>query len=461
MESCCTFGAYYYLGVAAFHKPIKVQLTEEQVNSLAPDAASIKAATKVFLKTTWNIAKSDRAIWAPIKGSGAKPYFVQMDILDLAFKCSCPSRKFPCKHGLAIGLYIAHHSIDSIPLAEKEPLWVEEWVKKRANKTSTKAAKPKKKQAPEIVQKKNDDKWKKAVKSIEFVDLWLKDVIKLGILEFPNKDEAYWADLTKRMVDAKTPGINTYFNYLAEIDYQGEWQEPVLRTLSNLHLLTQAILRHERLDPAVKKELELLIGWNINKNDLLTNPKTEVVSDVWLIIKIDQSTTDNLESRKVHLYGVQSNRHAYILEFAFGSTYFKDQYIQGGRIQAKMAFYPGLHKTRAFVKIKGNQTDVKLELAPLSNLEATNLAFKKQLQEFSWTFELPQFVAQVNVIAREEKYFLMDSNDSLLPISGMDFDQYLLVLSQTQGHLFDAFIIRSLAGARLIGLMVNEKLMTA
>ncbi len=41
------------------------------------------------------------------QGSGRQPYQARVDLAEPAFKCSCPSRKFPCKHGLALLLLFA------------------------------------------------------------------------------------------------------------------------------------------------------------------------------------------------------------------------------------------------------------------------------------------------------------------------------------------------------------------
>lgn len=436
-----------------------MEITTEQVQSIAPDPASVKAATKVFNKTNWVVEKSARAVWSAIQGSGKKPYYVCVDATNIAFKCTCPSRKFPCKHGLALGFFIAANDYNSIPEKE-EPTWVLEWIDKRAAKQQ-KAVEKTKTVAPKVNKKKKEDKWKKAVKSIEQVELWLQDVIKLGILEFQGKGAAYWDSLSQRMVDAKMPGINTYFNHLAQIDYQRQWEQPVLNTLRSLHLLVHAIKNNEHLDPEIKQEIELLLGWNINKKELLANNQTEVVDDVWFVVKIDQRSLDNLESRKVYLYGVQTNRWAYILEFAFGSSYFADVYIEGGMMQAKLAMYPGISNTRAVVKLKGSQTDGSIALQPILDLALANLAYKKQLAEFPWTFELPQLVGQVNLLVQDNQFFILDQQNHLIAVSQMDWDQYLAVLSQTQGHFFDAFLIRNEDGMRLIGFFINDQLISA
>ena len=75
-----------------------LNLTEEQITQLAPDAASVKAGKGLANRTKWVLLEhSDRAIWGHCQGSGKTPYQTVVDTKNIAFKCSCPSRKFPCK----------------------------------------------------------------------------------------------------------------------------------------------------------------------------------------------------------------------------------------------------------------------------------------------------------------------------------------------------------------------------
>ena len=75
----------------------------ETVEGLAPDAASVTAARKLARPAPWSATGYDeRAVWGLCKGSGARPYQTQVDLSGPAYKCSCPSRKFPCKHALAL-----------------------------------------------------------------------------------------------------------------------------------------------------------------------------------------------------------------------------------------------------------------------------------------------------------------------------------------------------------------------
>src|SRR2546423_6529647 len=79
----------------------------EQVLALAPDAAAQKAARSLATPRRWTETgyapdEDPPTLWGLCKGSGAQPYQTCVDLAEPAYRCSCPSRKFPCKHALAL-----------------------------------------------------------------------------------------------------------------------------------------------------------------------------------------------------------------------------------------------------------------------------------------------------------------------------------------------------------------------
>jgi hypothetical protein len=83
-------------------------LTEEAVHRLAPDTDAVQAARGLVRKRSFsNPGVSADATWllAKCQGSGAQPYQVSIDLAEPnspTFRCSCPSRKLPCKHALGL-----------------------------------------------------------------------------------------------------------------------------------------------------------------------------------------------------------------------------------------------------------------------------------------------------------------------------------------------------------------------
>ena len=90
-------------------------ITTDTVTALAPDQASLKAASKLMKANKWPLRQLDETadlVWGECQGSGANPYRVVFDRGDQGYKCTCPSRKFPCKHALALMWMYAETSGD-------------------------------------------------------------------------------------------------------------------------------------------------------------------------------------------------------------------------------------------------------------------------------------------------------------------------------------------------------------
>src|ERR1041384_6326988 len=77
--------------------------TVDDVLKLAPDGSSAGAARRLSLSSVWSQAGSSGSLlWGKCQGSSREPYQVTVDLNEPSFRCTCPSRKHPCKHGLAL-----------------------------------------------------------------------------------------------------------------------------------------------------------------------------------------------------------------------------------------------------------------------------------------------------------------------------------------------------------------------
>lgn len=107
-----------------------VQWTPDQVVALATDASSVKAGQKLSKLSGWlTTGTNGTVLWGEFKGSGKSPYRTQIVLGEPAFKCTCPSRKFPCKH--ALGLLLGYSENPSAVGQSDPPDWVQEWLDKR------------------------------------------------------------------------------------------------------------------------------------------------------------------------------------------------------------------------------------------------------------------------------------------------------------------------------------------
>lgn len=116
--------------------------TTDQVLALAPDASSAKAGRGLANIRKWtSLGTDERTAWGLCQGSGKDPYQTRIDLTEPAFKCSCPSRKFPCKH--AIGLFLLLAEQPATLKAGQPPAWVTEWLDSRQERSEKKRAQDK------------------------------------------------------------------------------------------------------------------------------------------------------------------------------------------------------------------------------------------------------------------------------------------------------------------------------
>ena len=102
--------------------------TAAQVLALAPDASSAKGARSVSGAGSWAATGlNEELLWGLCRGSGKHPYQAGVDLTEPAYRCSCPSRKFPCKHALGLLLLWAAGEVGSQPAPE----WATQWREAR------------------------------------------------------------------------------------------------------------------------------------------------------------------------------------------------------------------------------------------------------------------------------------------------------------------------------------------
>src|ERR1700680_2044366 len=99
-----------------------------RVLALAPDAPSQRAAQSLASGRAWPLtgAAEPGPLCGECGGSAAPPYRTVVDLAGPAYRCSCPSRKFPCKHALALLLLWAAGDVqEEAAPADYALAWVE------------------------------------------------------------------------------------------------------------------------------------------------------------------------------------------------------------------------------------------------------------------------------------------------------------------------------------------------
>jgi hypothetical protein len=341
-----------------------VILDATQILALAPDAASAKAGSGLAIPRNWSsLGRNDVALWGECQGSGKQPYRTQIDLGEPAFKCSCPSRKFPCKHGL--GLYLLLDASPTLFDSSDAPPWVRDWLQSRQGRQEKKAEKAAagSDPSPEAAavaaaqaRKREEKREEKVGAGLRELQTWLHDLAREGLAAVRSRGQGFWDAIAARMVDAQAAPLARRLRRAGGMLYQSSLpnaEQLLAHELASLYLLAGAWQRRHGLPPALQADVRALLGWTLGQDDVLREPAW---TERWRILSQTVAEDDRLRVRASWLRGAASGRWALILQYAAGTQGFEQALVAGTEFDGALHFYPGAFPLRALV---GQQADVR------------------------------------------------------------------------------------------------------
>jgi len=329
-----------------------VSLSRTEVEALAPDAAVAAAARKLAHARAWkSLGQSERAVWGECQGSVL--YRTRACGPELAAKCTCPSRKFPCKHALALLFFQVDSPASFEPvLAGAEPEWVASWLAKHdESKQRTRARAQRTDQKPvdqEARAKRAGKRQANVLAGVEQLDVWMADLVRNGLGRLPAEGPELWDTQARRLIDAQAPGLANRVRAIGHRVGVGEnWMERVLGDLGRLALLTEAYRRLDTLPIPLQHDVRRWLGFTLDKEEVLRSG--EAVEDEWVIASTTIVEDERLRLRRAWLVGTASQRSALILDVASGSAPFQHTLLAGSALRARLAFWPSARPERALI----------------------------------------------------------------------------------------------------------------
>lgn len=412
-------------------------LTEQHVLTLAPDAASAKNGQKLAVLRSWvTRGANEQAVWGECQGSGKNPYKVQVDLSsgDIAYRCSCPSRKQPCKHTLGLLLLLANQPNafeDDAP-----PDWVAEWLFKRGQSAQKKAQKQEndatKASAPKSQTKRATARMAKITAGIEELDVWLDDIVRQGFANLQSQSSSPWRTRAARMVDAQAPGIARMLRDLDGIESSGEgWQSRLLQRLSLIHLLIEGFKRLDTLPPAVQDDIRTVIGITIKEEEVQALPG---VYDHWLVLGQSVEEEENrLYVQRTWLLGQEHHQPALMLNFSHGKPAFESKLLIGTMLNGDLAFYPGSYPLRALVKQAYSSPTPITSISASPTIRDATAAYAKALATNPWLERFPLALDNVHIVQTSKQWMIRDSDGVALPIA-QRFQSGYQLLARSGGY---------------------------
>jgi SWIM zinc finger len=326
----------------------------ERVLALAPDAPSQRTAQSLASGRAWTVtgtAAGAGAVWGECRGSASAPYRAVVDLSGPAYRCSCPSRKFPCKHVLALLLLWSEGSVPDD--AAGPPDWAGSWLMARAVKASPapegEPAEPKDLKA---AARRAGQRETRVASGLAELDQWLCDQARQGLAASQQAGYAHWDDIAARMVDAQAPGLAERLRALASVPHSGAgWDARLLEEYALLHLLAVAYRRQAELPPPLRDTVRSRIGFSLRQADVLAGvlPNGQPVRDHWQVLARRDLEQDRIRARRIWLRGRKTGRDALLLSFAAAGQALDDSLTVGSDADADLVFYPGAVPLRAVV----------------------------------------------------------------------------------------------------------------
>ncbi|TDB99135.1 SWIM zinc finger family protein [Actinomadura sp. 7K534] len=328
--------------------------SRDQVLGLAPDAASAKAAGSVAKPAKWGgTGCDDEAVWGECQGSGKSVYRAGVDLTEPAFRCSCPSRKIPCKHVLGLLLLWAAGSVEDGPRAG----WVAEWLaerRERADRAARRRAAAADRSGDEGAgdgrgkdPKTAERRERRVEDGLAELDRWLRDQVAHGLAQAEKAPYRLWDDAARRLVDAQAGGLAGPVKGLAAIPRTPGWPDRLLEEYALLRLLVRAHRRRDELPQGLRETVRSRVGFTVPQDEVVSGG--ERVRDHWCVTGSRDTAQDLLTTRRVWLRGRRTGRPALVLSFSAPGTSLDASLIVGTEVDAELAFYPGAQPLRALV----------------------------------------------------------------------------------------------------------------
>ncbi|WP_037897081.1 SWIM zinc finger family protein [Streptomyces sp. NRRL S-920] len=395
-----------------------VRWTADQVLALAPDVPSRKAGSKLGVAGPWSEAGSsdEGTVWGLCKGSGSKPYQTVVDIADTAgpaYKCSCPSRKFPCKH--ALGLLLIWAGGDGTVPDGEPPGWAEEWLASRRERAESKrspAARPAAPADAEAARRRAEKRAERITAGAMELEQRLSDLLRAGTASAEQSGYGLWEETAARMVDAQAPGLAARVRELGAIPSSGPgWPVRLLEECALLHLLDQGWLHREQLPHDLAATVRSRVG-------LPAQPQDPPLRDRWLVLAQYDTADSKLTTRRIWLHGTDSGRTALLLSYGAAGRAPALALPVGLALDAELTGYAGARQLRADLGEQFATPAPTAERPPGVRTDEATALYGEALRDDPWLESWPVTLAEVIPAQAEGGWQLADADGVLaLPIA--------------------------------------------
>ncbi len=431
-------------------------LRQEVIEAAAPDQASLAAAVKLLKPALWSgFGGSDdgKLIWGDCQGSGANPYRLAVDLENIGSKCTCPSRKFPCKHALALMLLQSRGQ--AFPVADVPP-WVVEWMGRRRGTPAAPATgaaapsmpslsavlaeaeaapDPKAEARREAQRQKREAETAMAIRAgLTDLEGWISDQLRGGLTSLMANLQARCRQIAARMVDARMGALAARLDELParlQALSAGRRVDALVAELGNLVLMSRAWGDGTAPDPGLRRQ----IATTEPRDALLADPAALRVTGLWSVCATREVTRrDGLVAQSTWLANLGEGPAFALLQDFFPASAGRRSaaFVEGDTFGAVLVFYPSAHPLRAQIVQRCDVPPAAaLPEAPDDPLDA----YAEALQREPWVTEVPLRLPAGRLAAAEDGAIWWQGRACALPVLAADVPEVALGLPLGRGAM--------------------------
>jgi hypothetical protein len=257
-----------------------IAIDEGYIASAAPNADAAKNGRGLVLKNKFlklHHSSDETLLFGHCQGSGKEPYLCSCDFAqpdNPVYRCSCPSRQFPCKHSLGLmfalvlGKTFAEAPIPESLAAKREK------AQQRVEKKKEESEKPK------VVNK--GALAKKIQAQLAGIDLLEKltfDLVRIGIGNMNPKTAREIEEQAKQLGNAYLPGAQFALHNYTKLFMGADGEEATLPASQREGVYSEALDQLSRLH-ALSKQGRAYLSKRLEDPEL--KPETESGIAAWL-----------------------------------------------------------------------------------------------------------------------------------------------------------------------------------
>lgn len=295
--------------------------------------------------------------------------------------------------------------------------------------------------------KRNQERLLKVSSGAAELEIWLKDLLRAGLLQLPQQNEEWFEKMRLKMTDAQATGLGNLVRALKELPFKNDedWQSESIHIISRMFLLIEGIRSLEKLDSDTQADIRYLSGWSVNQKDILEDENAINTSDHWLLIARITEMADDITVQRNYLYGLHTGKFAVQINFAFRNTPISSNLTPGVVQEIELVFVPSALPLRAIIRKSGEEKNyIPEQIVLLPNFSALFETMAQFRGKYPWVEDYPFAVAEVSAMKLENCFFLKDREGKATEISAdFDFLRCLNLLACTGGRPYDLFVLFS------------------